>query len=61
MECDYTHLNHNSLMSKKKKWSPRACVTPRGGIIHGCKYPPLPIQKQTYYIPYNAFSLKGEL
>jgi hypothetical protein len=22
---------------------------------------PLPIQKQTYYILYNAFSLKGEL
>jgi len=23
--------------------------------------PPLPIQKHTYYILYNAFSLKGEL
>jgi hypothetical protein len=23
--------------------------------------PPLPIQKQTYYILYNSFSLKGEL
>jgi hypothetical protein len=23
--------------------------------------PPLPIQKQTYYIIYNSFSLKGEL
>jgi len=23
MQCDYTHLKHNSLVSQKKKWSTR--------------------------------------
>jgi len=43
MECDYTCLNHNSLVSpKQKKWSPK------GEIINGVKSP-LPANGMTIH------------
>ncbi len=47
MECDYTHLNHNLLLSQKK-------VVTKGVIIKGvyCK-----LQKKREGKPENAISL----